>query len=317
MQAPGSPRQPLVVQHRVHLAGARRLDALPFGPGTPERGCRVAAAEEARPMAGGEGRRLVEEKQFGPALRRHHVAAAAAKVAGADDPRLGGPAPPQQCLARGIMDDATVAGEQALVGRRNDVAERGDAILQRHESDPSPMETGFWIRSCPSPKNGSRIGARRALRRPVADRRLERQAGVPGEEDPGVLRHLGDVAVDQRAAHRLGVDGREMRRRHQIAHHAGGLAGVDEIVDDQDALAGAAADLENVRRHCFQDLDRALVLVIVAGDADRIDHTHAEFAGNHGGGDQAAAGDRHDGLERAGVVQPPGQRAGIAMELIP
>ena len=46
-----------------------------------------------------------------------------------------------------------------------------------------------------------------------ADRRLEGQPHIPREVDPGVLRHLGDEGVDQRPAHRLGIDGREMRLR--------------------------------------------------------------------------------------------------------
>src|SRR5437870_3337890 len=62
--------------------------------------------------------------------------------------------------------------------------------------------------SCPSyPKTGS-------VSRPAfADRRLECKPGVPGKIDPGVLRHLGDVGVGQRPAHRLGVDGRARRAR--------------------------------------------------------------------------------------------------------
>ena len=49
-----------------------------------------------------------------------------------------------------------------------------------------------------------------------------------------------------RPAHRLGVDGREMRLGQEVAHHLGGLAGVDEVIDDQHALAVAAADANNV-----------------------------------------------------------------------
>src|SRR5882672_4046677 len=50
-----------------------------------------------------------------------------------------------------------------------------------------------------------------ALLAAVLDGRLEREAGVPGEEDPGVLRHLGDEGIDHRLAQRLGVDAGEMR----------------------------------------------------------------------------------------------------------
>src|SRR5579863_6436376 len=85
----------------------------------------------------------------------------------------------------------------------------------------------------------SGIGRARAAmsRRAVADRRLERQRGVPWEEYPGVLRDLGDEGIDQRPALRLGIDRGEMRLRHHVAHQPPGLAGVDEIVDDQEPLA--------------------------------------------------------------------------------
>src|SRR6185312_11029946 len=65
------------------------------------------------------------------------------------------------------------------------------------------------------------------------DRRLERQCGIPGKVNPGVLRHFGDEGIDQRLALGLGVDGGEMRVRHHRTHQPPGLAGVDEVVDDQ------------------------------------------------------------------------------------
>src|ERR1700756_4098560 len=106
-------------------------------------------------------------------------------------------------------------------------------------------------------------------RRAVADRRLERQRGVPGKEDPGVLRHLGDVGVDQRAALGLGIDSCEMRVGQHLAHQLAGLAGIDEVVDDQKALAGAAAELGGLLRNALEHFQVALLVVVVAGDADR------------------------------------------------
>src|SRR5258708_19581981 len=52
-------------------------------------------------------------------------------------------------------------------------------------------------------------------RRAVADRRLERQGGIPGKENPGVLRHLRYKRVDQRATFRLGGDRGTTRARLQ------------------------------------------------------------------------------------------------------
>ncbi len=49
---------------------------------------------------------------------------------------------------------------------------------------------------------------------------------------------------------RLGVDGGEMRLRQNVAHELGGLAGVDQIVDDQHALAAPATDRDDIARRC-------------------------------------------------------------------
>src|SRR5262249_11223023 len=78
------------------------------------------------------------------------------------------------------------------------------------------------------------------------DRRLEGKAGVPWEEYPGVLGYFGDEGIDQRAPHRLGVDRGKMRIWQQVAYHTRGLAGVDQVVDDEYALATAAASLDKI-----------------------------------------------------------------------
>src|SRR5262245_66024646 len=62
-----------------------------------------------------------------------------------------------------------------------------------------------------------------ALQPALANRRLKGEPGVPRKEDPGVLRHLGNESVDHRAAHRLGVNGGEVRLGQQVAHELGGL----------------------------------------------------------------------------------------------
>src|SRR3546814_5581380 len=93
------------------------------------------------------------------------------------------------------------------------------------------------------------------------DRRHRLQGRVPREQDPGVLAHLGDETVDQGTARRLGVDRGEMGLRHQLAHLAGSLAGVYQVVDQQPALA--------VVLDRFQHLHVALgVVVAVADDAE-------------------------------------------------
>src|SRR3546814_14780269 len=127
---------------------------------------------------------------------------------------------------------------------------------------------------------------------------------VPGEQDPGVLADLGDIGIDQRAAGGLGVDRREMRPGQHLAHDSGGGAGVDQVVDDQPAVAVAGGPLE--------DDGPALVAVVVCGDADGVDEAYAELAGDDRGRHQTAAGYRDDAFEGSQRAEPPGQRAGVA-----
>src|SRR3974377_1678467 len=54
------------------------------------------------------------------------------------------------------------------------------------------------------------------------------------------------AAAAKRAPHRLGVDRGEMGFGQQIAHDPRGLAGVDEVIDDQQVLAARGAELCDV-----------------------------------------------------------------------
>src|SRR5207247_10073653 len=89
------------------------------------------------------------------------------------------------------------------------------------------------------------------LSRSITDRRLERQRGVPRKEHPGVLRYFGNERIDQWPALRLGVDGGKMRVRHHVAHQPSGLAGIDEVVDDQEPVAGPAAERCGIGRNAL------------------------------------------------------------------
>src|SRR3982074_3667921 len=151
----------------------------------------------------------------------------------------------------------------------------------------------------------------------VSDRWLERKPGVPGEIDPGVLRHLGNERVDHRPAHGLGVDGREMRLGQQFAHHLRGLSGIDEIVDNQHALAAPATYADDVGGDTLEHLELALDGVVVAPHANRLDQANVELARDDRRRDETAARDADDRLERTGAGQPPDQRARVAMELVP
>ena len=108
-----------------------------------------------------------------------------------------------------------------------------------------------------------------------------------------------------------------MRVRHQVAHDLERFAGVDQIVDHQNACA-VAADV-HVRRFDYDRL--GLGLMVVAFHADRIDRADVQFARDDHRGGQPAAGDRDHSLPPAVVrplaVEPPGKRAAVAVDLVP
>ena len=107
-----------------------------------------------------------------------------------------------------------------------------------------------------------------------------------------------------------------------VAHLLGSLAGVGEIVDDQNAGSVAAGFLDQAFRNVLDDDEIALVLVfVIGGDADRLDVADAQFAGDDGSRNQPASGDGDDCLPAAQCIaharQPPGERLAIAVELVP
>src|SRR5262245_7748475 len=108
-----------------------------------------------------------------------------------------------------------------------------------------------------------------------------------------------------------------MRLGQHLAHYRGGLAGIDEVIDDQHALAAPAADADDTARHVLEHLELALRDVVVARHAYRLDQPDAELARDDRGGHQTAAGYADDRLERAGASEPPRERARITMELVP
>src|SRR6266436_2246312 len=133
MQPLLSSRQPLPVQHRVNVAREDRPGAVTLLPRRAKAIGVVAAAKETWPMPGGEGCRLVEKEQLGPASAAHHLAPPSPEFADAGEPGRAGPAFLQQGFGCGIMDDAAIAGEQAAMRGGDDVACRRDPVLQRHE----------------------------------------------------------------------------------------------------------------------------------------------------------------------------------------
>src|SRR3954468_13328816 len=88
-----------------------------------------APAFEARPVAGGESSRLVEEEQLRvPAAP--DVALAALEVEHAANPLPRRPAPPRQPLLVGMNPAAAIAHVEPTRRRREQFAERIDPVLQ-------------------------------------------------------------------------------------------------------------------------------------------------------------------------------------------
>src|SRR5215467_9332675 len=108
-----------------------------------------------------------------------------------------------------------------------------------------------------------------------------------------------------------------MRIGQEVAHHTRRLASVDEVVDDEHAVAAAAAFLHDLRGDALEHLQLALAGVVVARNADRLDEANLKLAGHDRSRHQAAARHRNDRLKRPGAVEPPGKGARVAMELVP
>src|SRR5712671_1971894 len=132
MQALLAAFQPLAVKHGVDIARVNMRDAIALFPGGAKPVGVVAAAEKARAVPRGERGGLVEKEQFGPAATTHHLAPASPEFADAGKPRLARPAPRQQGLGSGVMNDAAIAGEQSAMRGGDDFACGSDPVLQRH-----------------------------------------------------------------------------------------------------------------------------------------------------------------------------------------
>src|SRR4029450_9343882 len=100
-----------------------------------------------------------------------------------------------------------------------------------------------------------------------------------------------------------------MRLRQHLGHESPGLPGVDQIVDDQPALATALDSLEDARL--------PLTLLVVGRHAEGGDQVDRELARHDLRGHQATARDRHDALPWPALGEAPGQRPGITVKLFP
>src|SRR5581483_7938343 len=121
--------EPLV--DRVGVRGAR----VERPPERHEMPVVVPAAERARAVAGGEGRRLVEEEQLREAARPHErLAPPVAEPEPARDPPLTGVAAPDAPVL--VVQTAAVAVHEPPRRVCDQVAERRDPVLPRHQAGP-------------------------------------------------------------------------------------------------------------------------------------------------------------------------------------
>lgn len=228
-------------------------------------------------------------------------------------------------------------------GHRAGGAAQGHAPGQRHRHDPGgaghPGRLGGGrlemiltaARPASHPRHLARIGpgadggggtGRRqtpsgAFGRPtLLQGRHELVFDIPGEVDPLVLVELLDAQIHHLPAHGLGVKRGEEGLGQELANHPGGIAGIHQIVDEQEALAVVGHPLEDF--HCLaQGLGAGFAGRLVAGGTDGVHQADFQFPGDQGGGNEAAPGDGDDALEGALVQQLVAQQAGIPMQFRP
>jgi len=115
----------LVMQPEVDLVGAAGADQ------RQEAVVVLPAAQRARPVPGRERRRLVEEEQLGEAARlqqRRPLPVLEPQPAG--DPAAPVVMPADAAVV--VVQAAAVAVHEPAGGVRDQLAQRGDAVLQRH-----------------------------------------------------------------------------------------------------------------------------------------------------------------------------------------
>ena len=120
--------EPLQMEPPVELVGARRARE------AEEAAVVRVPALGARPVSCGERSGVVEEEEARVAARRHRSARppATAELQPAGDPPLRLPLPPDDPGL--VVEAATIAVDEPALGRLDQLAERRDAVAQRHQT---------------------------------------------------------------------------------------------------------------------------------------------------------------------------------------
>ena len=103
----------------------------------------------------------------------------------------------------------------------------------------------------------------------ASDWRDEDDAHIPRLFNPGILRDINHIIINQRTARRLSENGDKVRFRIHFADSDGGAAGIDQVINNDETFAIAFSAL--------QYFQFALVVVIVARDTYGINMTNTQF----------------------------------------
>ena len=108
---------------------------------------------------------------------------------------------------------------------------------------------------------------------------------IPGEVDPGILRHFGDKGINQRPSRGLGIDGGEMR----VGQEVGRTLRPCRCRSDRRRSDAFAAELDEVRHSLHHPQVALVLIVLIALDANGLDEpqissraTIAAGPGRHG-----------------------------------
>ena len=158
MRALGAAVQSLRLKHQIHCGRARHVAAFRLCPFFCERCCVRAAALEARAMSSRERGRLIEEKQCGVAIAPDRMMAPLEAAARSRSIAARPSAALSQTLIVAVKAPAAIAHKKPARGRGDQLAERIDAVLQRHLLGASCAALGMH-----GLRDGGRIGGREGL----------------------------------------------------------------------------------------------------------------------------------------------------------
>lgn len=167
------------VQDRVDLGRLHRWSIACLCKSGRKCVCVVSTAFETGTVSGGEGGRLIKEKELRIGISRHHLASSAFEVQDARDPCFGRPTAARQSFVGKVHPPAAIAHERSARRSRDNFTGRRDAILQAHwlSSRPRMRSRAFsnnspFVASIDGPWSGSPLSSSTAPTTPPASRTM-------------------------------------------------------------------------------------------------------------------------------------------------